>query len=144
MATHSSVLAWRILGMEEPGGLPSMGSHRVGHDLAAAALQWRGNFGHIILFYFLYITWHCLGQSYLCIFLFPLCLLLLECQTDENRSTVYLSYQAIPRTGLGAPGSLAAEVLEAGRQTDPAPELSGFRRREASAGSLWRVDRWWI
>ena len=95
-------------------------------------------------FYFLYITWHCLGQSYLCIFLFPLCLLLLECLTDKNRSTVYLSYQAIPRTGLGAPGSLAAEVLKAGRQTDPAPELSGFRRRKASAGSLWRVDRWWI
>ena len=40
MATHSSVLAWRIPGMEEPGGLLSMGSHRVGHDwsdLAAAA-----------------------------------------------------------------------------------------------------------
>ena len=40
MATHSSVLAWRIPGMGEPGGLPSMGSHRVGHDwsdLAAAA-----------------------------------------------------------------------------------------------------------
>ena len=32
MATHSSVLAWRILGLGEPGGLPSMGSHRVGHD----------------------------------------------------------------------------------------------------------------
>ena len=32
MATHSSVLAWRIPGMREPGGLPSMGSHRVGHD----------------------------------------------------------------------------------------------------------------
>ena len=32
MATHSSVLAWRIPGMEEPGQLPSMGSHRVGHD----------------------------------------------------------------------------------------------------------------
>ena len=32
MATHSSVLAWRIPGMWEPGGLPSMGSHRVGHD----------------------------------------------------------------------------------------------------------------
>ena len=31
-ATHSSVLAWRIPGMGEPGGLPSMGSHRVGHD----------------------------------------------------------------------------------------------------------------
>ena len=40
MATHSSVLAWRIPGTEEPGGLPSMGSHRVGHgwsDAAAAA-----------------------------------------------------------------------------------------------------------
>ena len=39
MATHSSVLAWRIPGMGEPGGLPSMGLHRVGHDwsdLAAA------------------------------------------------------------------------------------------------------------
>ena len=32
MATHSSVLAWRIPGTEEPGGLPSKGSHRVGHD----------------------------------------------------------------------------------------------------------------
>ena len=41
MATHSSVLAWRIPGMGEPGGLLSMGSHRVGHDwndLAAADL----------------------------------------------------------------------------------------------------------
>ena len=41
MATHSSVLAWRVPGTGEPGGLPSMGSHRVGHDwsdLAAAAL----------------------------------------------------------------------------------------------------------
>ena len=32
MATHSSVLAWRIPGMAEPGGLPSMGSHGVRHD----------------------------------------------------------------------------------------------------------------
>ena len=32
METHSSVLAWRILGTEEPSGLPSMGSHRVRHD----------------------------------------------------------------------------------------------------------------
>ena len=40
MATHCSVLAWRIPGAAEPGGLPSLGSHRVGHDwsdLAAAA-----------------------------------------------------------------------------------------------------------
>ena len=45
MATHSSVLAWRIPGMGEPGGLPSMGSHRAGHDwsdlaAAAAAALW--------------------------------------------------------------------------------------------------------
>ena len=32
MATHSNILAWRIPGTGEPGGLPSMGSHRVGHD----------------------------------------------------------------------------------------------------------------
>ena len=32
MATHSSVLAWRIPGTEDPGGLPSVGSHRVGHN----------------------------------------------------------------------------------------------------------------
>ena len=42
MATHSSVLAWRIPGTGEPGGLPSMGSQRVVHywsDLAAAAVE---------------------------------------------------------------------------------------------------------
>ena len=42
MATHSSVLAWRTPGTGEPGGLPSMGSRRVGHDgsdLAAAAAE---------------------------------------------------------------------------------------------------------
>ena len=49
MATHSSVLAWRIPGMGEPGGLPSMGLHRVGQDwsdlavAAAAALAGEGN-----------------------------------------------------------------------------------------------------
>ena len=56
MATHSSVLAWRIPGTGKPGGLPSMGSHRVGHDwsnLAAAVAtsllklrrqhEWRGS-----------------------------------------------------------------------------------------------------
>ena len=47
MATHSSVLAWRIPGTGEPGGLPFMGSHRVGHDwsnlVAAAAAETRDN-----------------------------------------------------------------------------------------------------
>ena len=37
MATHSSVRAWRIPGTGEPGGLPSVGSHRVGHDLSDLA-----------------------------------------------------------------------------------------------------------
>ena len=53
MATHSSVLAWRIPGTVEPGGLPSMGSHRVGHnwsDLAAAAATALGLFRLYILF----------------------------------------------------------------------------------------------
>ena len=45
MAPHTSVPAWRIPGMGKPGGLPSMGSHRVGHDrsdLAAAASHKHG------------------------------------------------------------------------------------------------------
>ena len=49
MATHSSVLAWRIPGMAEPGGLQSMGSQRVGHDsndlAAAAASTWVADTG---------------------------------------------------------------------------------------------------
>ena len=49
MATHSSVLAWRLPGTGEPGGLPSMGSHRVGHDwsdLAAAAAAYMQESAH--------------------------------------------------------------------------------------------------
>ena len=56
MATQSSVLAWRIPGMGEPGGLPSMGSHGVGHDcrdLAAAAaaahLFWFHSYAHVLI-----------------------------------------------------------------------------------------------
>ena len=56
MATHSSVLAWRIPGTWEPGGLPSMGSYRVGHDCsnlaaaAAAAVPYSQSFLLVILF----------------------------------------------------------------------------------------------
>ena len=39
MATHSSVLAWSIPGIGEPGGLPSMGLHRVGHDRSDLAAE---------------------------------------------------------------------------------------------------------
>ena len=54
MATHSSVLAWRIPGTGKPGGLPSMGSHRVRHDwsdLAIAIRNLRLNAIKIISFY---------------------------------------------------------------------------------------------
>ena len=44
MATHSSVLAWRIPGTVEPGGLLSMGSHRVGHDWSDLAATWQQAF----------------------------------------------------------------------------------------------------
>ena len=57
MATHSSVLSWRIPGMGEPGGLPSMGLHRVGHDwsdLAAAAAHIYGTVNYICIYNFVY------------------------------------------------------------------------------------------
>ena len=59
MATHSSVLAWRIPGTGEPGGLLSMGSHRGGHDRSdlatvAAAVSHTGFlFFYFFIFYFL-------------------------------------------------------------------------------------------
>ena len=52
MAAHSSVLTWRIPGTGEPGGLPSMGSHRIGHkwsDLAAAAVPLYPRAPHLLL-----------------------------------------------------------------------------------------------
>ena len=65
-ATHSSILAWRIPGTGEPGGLPSMGLHRVGHDwsdlaaaAAAVALKCSLKSGELMppaLFLFLYIS----------------------------------------------------------------------------------------
>ena len=51
VATHSSVLAWRIPGTGEPGGLPSMGSHRVGHDCSdLAANSSKGKSEGFVLF----------------------------------------------------------------------------------------------
>ena len=66
--THSSVLAWRIPGTEEPGGLPSMGSHRVGHDwgdlaaAAAAAVIKPCVFFFPFFLFFLYVISHVLSQ----------------------------------------------------------------------------------
>ena len=65
MATQSSVLAWRIPGMRESGGLPSMGSHRVGHDwsdLAAAAAAF--NRKHIKA---VYINSQCFSKINMCL-----------------------------------------------------------------------------
>ena len=58
MATHSSVPVWRISGMGEPGGLPSMGLHRVGHywsDLAAAAAAGYNDEGPFLFLLCLYL-----------------------------------------------------------------------------------------
>ena len=73
MATHSSVLAWRIPGTGKPGGLLSMGSHRVGHDwrdLAAAAVPYhhlascsclKDSFLNLLIFFFLWKR--CVGSN---------------------------------------------------------------------------------
>ena len=66
MATHSSVLAWRIPGTREPGGLLSMGSNSVGHnwsDLAAAAACIIGHFSNILSLKFFF----CLQDSFSCL-----------------------------------------------------------------------------
>ena len=55
MATHSSVLAWRIPGTGEPGGLPSMGSHRVRHDWSDLAAE--------ITLRFLFEQWQICGSK---------------------------------------------------------------------------------
>ena len=65
MATHSSVLAWRIPGMGEPGGLPSIGSHRAKHDwsdlaAAAAELYYQNTY---TLLKFLLTLWNCINCS---------------------------------------------------------------------------------
>ena len=68
MATHSSILAWRIPGTGEPGGLPSMGSHRVGHywsDLAAAAAAAASYFFISLVIVFAFIT----SESYAAFYL---------------------------------------------------------------------------
>ena len=62
MATHSSILAWRIPGMGEPGGLPSVGSHRAGHDWSALAVAVAAN-------NFIYFTATVLVPTTVCIIL---------------------------------------------------------------------------
>ena len=66
MATHSSVLAWRIPGTVDPDGLPSMGSHRVGHDWSDLATGYCFDSRILIhllwnSFFLKYLTFHCLN-----------------------------------------------------------------------------------
>ena len=57
MATHFSVLAWRIPGTEEPGGLPSLGSHRVRHDWSDLAAAAASNALHLLCTWFLLLLY---------------------------------------------------------------------------------------
>ena len=61
MATHSSVLAWRIPGTGEPGRLPSMGSHRVGHDCSDLA-------AYIYIYIYIYTHTHIFGGMFIVIY----------------------------------------------------------------------------
>ena len=63
IATHSSALAWRIPGTGEPGGLPSMGLHRVGHDWSDLAAEDNG------INKYEYIWWHIITRLTLVIIL---------------------------------------------------------------------------
>ena len=66
MATHSSVLAWRIPGMGQPGGLPSMGSHRVRHDWSDLAV-WTSDYSNQFLKSYcpgLFMNPYCLGHKW--------------------------------------------------------------------------------
>ena len=64
MATHSSVLAWRIPGAEEPGRLPSTGSHRVRHDWSDLALAWKHFYVSFSFQKVLRITYFVSGVTY--------------------------------------------------------------------------------
>ena len=67
MATHSSVLAWRIPGMVEPGGLLSMGSHRVWHDWSNLA-ETASSLNVMVFFKFIYFNWRLITLHYYSVF----------------------------------------------------------------------------
>ena len=82
MATHSSVLAWRIPGMGKPGGLPTMGSHRVGHnwsDLAAWGLQTMDKLLNVLLALKNDMCAHVLGWNWYLLYVHPFLPILWEC-----------------------------------------------------------------
>ena len=101
MATHSSVLAWRIPGMGEPGRLPSMGSHRVGHDwrdLAAVAVNIFGK--NTLYFCDLYIS------SVMRIYNWMNCIHWIQFNTLNTMNIYIESYQEAPGGQLSLSFSL--------------------------------------
>ena len=128
MATHSSVLAWRIPGTGEPGGLPSIGSHRVGHDwsdLAAAAAA--AEHTHLLLnnhFTFSKMTLHKHMNPTVS-----------QCPEKENRGTIFwtflltkcVNYQAFYKTipYITTEASLVAQMVKRiwRRKWQPTPGL---------------------
>ena len=111
MATHSSVLAWRIPGTGEPGGLPSMGSHRVGHDgsdSAAAAAAAAAEHSH---FYF-WLPWWLSGKE-------PAC--------QRRRCRFSPQVRKIPREGNGNPLQYSYWEIPWTEESD-GPEFMGLKR----------------
>jgi len=109
MATHSSVLAWRIPGTGEPGGLLSMGSHRVGHDwsdLAAAAAVVQASARKVIS---LVEANHSLPNLCKCILTIHSLMSLNTCTEDMywKEATPYSSYS---NEGLGIKGLLLPAI----------------------------------
>ena len=99
IATHSSILSWRIPGTEEPGGLLSMGSHRVRHDwsslAAVAAAAVSNDVEHLSLC--LYLLW---GNVYwtLPIFNWIICLFFIEYKSSlKKKSSLYFRYKTLIR-----------------------------------------------
>ena len=102
MATHSSVLAWRIPGTEEPGGLPSMELHRVGHnwsDLAAPAAAYM----YICMYTYVYMYVHIYVHIYMCV-----CTCLTVCDMSNCCDNVCDTWNRTP------PRSSVHVILQAG------------------------------
>ena len=124
MATHSSVLAWRIPGMGEPGGLPSMASHRVRHDWSdLAACMYINTHRHI---HTIYCCYYCLvSRSCLtCVTLWTVTYqypLSMGFPRQEYWSGLPFSYSGnLPNSGI-EPASLVSPTLAGGFFTIDSP-----------------------
>ena len=119
MATHSSILAWRMPGMGEPGGLPSMGSHRVGHDWSdLAAATWYLNkicrLGGIFfkdLFMYLVLGFGCIGSLLLYMGFLSLWQAAAAAKSLQSCLTLCDPIDGSP-PGSPVPGILQARTLE--------------------------------